>query len=79
MRAMDIIKKVSIESEVNYATISKRLGKTRGYVNAIASRGSEPQIDTFVRMLEACNYGVYVIDNNEEIPTSALRVTYDEQ
>ena len=79
MRAMDIVKQASIKSGVTYATISKTLGKNRGYVNNIQTRGSKPQIDTFVRMLNACNYGVYVIDNNEDIPTNAIRVTYDEQ
>jgi len=77
MRAMETVKQASINSGVNLATISKTVGKCRGYVNAIITRNSEPRIDTLVRLLNACNYGVYVIEK-QHAPSDVMEITVDE-
>ena len=78
MRAMEVVKQASVKSGVNLSTISKTIGKSRGYVNAIITRGSEPQINTLVRLLNACNYGVYVIEK-QCAPIDAMEITTDEE
>ena len=77
MDAMRIVREASVASGENLSTISKALGKKRGYINAIMTRGSYPRVDTYVRILDACGFGVYVMPR-EDAPDGAMQVTLNE-
>ena len=76
MRSMQAVKEIANKRQLNLLKISKLLGKKRGYVNAIITRGSEPRIDTYIKILDVCNYGLYAIPI-EDAPLDAIQITID--
>ena len=78
MKSMQAVKQIALKRELNLLKISKMLGKKRGYLNSIISRGSEPRIDTYVKILDTCNYGLYAIPY-EDAPINAIQITVDNE
>ena len=77
MNALEAIKFVAYETGTNLSQLSKTLGKHRAYLNATITRGSMPKIDTFIKVLYACGYGVIVKPINE-IKDDEIQITIDE-
>lgn len=65
MRSMDALKKAAIDKKISLSDISKSMGKTRGYINATITRNSEPKVNTYVCMLDACDYALCAIPKDK--------------
>ncbi len=61
MDALEAIKNVSISSGKTYATISKSLGKNRGYINTMYTNDTIPNTETLISILGVCDYALCAI------------------
>ena len=74
MNTIDVIKRVAKATNTPVTHIGVAMGKRPNYVSAIANRGSTPQCDTVVKMLEVCGYGLYAMPI-DKAPSDAMRIT----
>ncbi len=75
MKAQDAIKEVVTASGKSQAGVSKAVGKTRNYVNALVAQadatGGTLGCDTVAGIADACGYSLAVIPH-ADVPGSAL-------
>lgn len=55
MNNSELIKMMVNNSNKSYREVSLELGKTQGYVSALISQNSSPNLATFIKISEACN------------------------
>jgi DNA-binding helix-turn-helix protein len=55
MNNSELIKMMVNNSNKSYREVSLELGKTQGYVSALISQNSSPNLATFIKIAEACN------------------------
>ena len=74
MKALDALKQAAQASGTPITHIGRIMGKSDNYVSKIATRGSTPQTDTMVKMLDACGYKLYAMPSDEKAPSSAILI-----
>lgn len=55
MNNSELIKMMVNNSNKSYREVSLELDKTQGYVSALISQNSSPNLATFIKIAEACN------------------------
>lgn len=75
MKAQDIVREVISVSGMSQAGVSKNVGKTRNYVNALVTQadatGGSLGCDTLAAMLDVCGYALVALPR-PDVPDSAL-------
>ena len=71
MKPMQAIRKAVKMSGKSLYRASKDLGKSSRYINSIITRGSTPNTDTLVKMLEVCGYSLCAVPS-DKIPEYAI-------
>jgi hypothetical protein len=74
MRAVDVVKLVSNRTDTPLMRISERMGKTPSYASAAVSKGGDMHVSTFVKMLDACGYGLYAMPK-DDAPEGVIQLT----
>lgn len=56
MRPMKALSAIMEDGGHTKASLSKRLGKNRAYINNYYGKGIVPRVDTYSKIIDACDY-----------------------
>lgn len=70
MKFYDVVYKLAAEKGMSIENLSLKLGKSARYIGGSKSRGSLPKVNNAAMIIDACDYVLCAIPN-DEIPESA--------
>lgn len=71
MKATQAIRTIARASNKTLSGISKGIGKTPQYINAIITSGSSPRVSTLLPIFDTCGYAICAI-RKDRIPIDAI-------
>lgn len=71
MNAMEAVREAASRSGVSLIQIGPSMGKTRSYVSAKITNGTDPQAGTLAAMLAPCGHVLCAVPESD-VPKSAL-------